>query len=353
MKYSSYEIEDLGVKVALAECGGDAHAMLHVEPDDEDFAGQWQRIQAAERVVEALTKCSIRMRRYFLSDAANQVGAMGKLENCSCIQQQPLDGSKIATWLWLSSNEHGEIWTNGLVSDSGDSATQSVSVLEQYQSELAKRGATVEENCVRTWFFVRDVDTQYGGLVSARKNWFAEHGLTEGTHYIASTGIGGTPAGTKNIVQLGGYAIVPKPEVKYLYGRTHLNATSEYGVTFERGAYVDFTTQGAEAESGLRKVFISGTASINNKGEVVHVGNIVKQTERMLENVEVLLNEAETSWENVAQMIVYLRDTADYKTVETLLEDKKYDSIPKVIVLAPVCRPSWLIEVECLAIKEL
>jgi hypothetical protein len=30
---------------------------------------------------------------------------------------------------------------------------------------------------------------------------------------------------------------------------------------------------------------------------------------------------------------------------------KKYPHVPTVFTLAPVCRPSWLIEMECIAIQ--
>ena len=83
---------------------------------------------------------------------------------------------------------------------------------------------------------------------------------------------------------------------------------------------------------------------------MLHVGDIRKQTERMWENVEVLLNEAECSFEDVGQMIVYLRYTADYTVVNRMFEER-FPGVPKVIVLAPVCRPGWLIEMECMAIK--
>ena len=98
-------------------------------------------------------------------------------------------------------------------------------------------------------------------------------------------------------------------------------------------------------------IFISGTASINNKGEVVHVGDIVLQTQRMWENVEALLKEGETGWEDVMQIVVYLRDTADYEVVRQLFAER-FPHIPTVITLAPVCRPTWLVEMECIAVKE-
>ena len=96
--------------------------------------------------------------------------------------------------------------------------------------------------------------------------------------------------------------------------------------------------------------FISGTASINNRGEVMHTGDIEKQTQRMWENVEALLQEGGMTMDNAAQLIVYLRDGADYEAVSRMFR-QKYPAVPTVFTLAPVCRPAWLIEMECIAIK--
>ena len=49
-------------------------------------------------------------------------------------------------------------------------------------------------------------------------------------------------------------------------------------------------------------------------------------------------------------MIVYLRDTADYAVVRDIYEEC-FPQKPVVFLLAPVCRPGWLIEMECMAVK--
>ncbi|MCR4995134.1 MAG: hypothetical protein K6A32_07160 [Bacteroidales bacterium] len=342
------------------------HAILHVEPRGELFAGQFDRIYRAERALLELPQCTgsqTIFKRYFLSDATNQQPLVRIDKDCSvsCIQQPPVDGSKVAAWLYLvhdmkvenqdglviaSHNGYQHLWKMGMHEHKGDSAWQTESLLIDYEETLQRFGATLADNCIRTWFYVRDVDTQYAGMVKARRENFIEQGLTEQTHYISSTGIGGLPADTRALVQLGTYALIGfKPEQQhYLYAKTHLNPTYEYGVTFERGTRMDYGDR--------RHVYISGTASINNKGEVVHVGDIVKQTERMWENVGALLSEAETSFDNIAQIIVYLRDIADYDIVSRMFAEK-FPSTPYLITLAPVCRPTWLIEMECVAIRNL
>ena len=370
MNYRKLQFEELEVTAEVAayepkEGVTEWHVILHVNNNQLPFGEQLGRLYEAEDRLPGMPEfwgAQYIMKRYFLSDSTNQQPLMRQQKNISVslIQQQPLDGTKIAAWLYLQSgveireqngavvvshNGYRHLWKMGMVKNQGDSPRQPEELLTEYEAMLSKFNATLAENCIRTWFFVRDVDTNYHGLVVARRENFIQQGLTEKTHYISSTGIGGSPADTKALVQLGTYAITGlEPEQQhYLYAPTHLNPTYEYGVTFERGTVVEYGDR--------EHVFISGTASINNKGEVVHVGDIVLQTQRMWENVEALLKEGETGWEDVMQIVVYLRDTADYEVVRLLFAER-FPHIPTVITLAPVCRPTWLVEMECIAVKE-
>ncbi len=370
MNYHSKKIEEIGARIEWTHFTAgeveELHAMLHVEPRCELFEGQIARIQQAEIILlemEDVQGSCIVFKRYFLSDATNQVPVIQEHDACtiSYIQQPPLDGSKVAVWLYLQKgtevkpmnnstivrhNGYQHIWTFGLMdSTSATSYMQTWQTLFIYIDILKLFQATLEGNCVRTWFFVRDVDTQYGGLVKSRRECFVEQGLTPETHYIASTGIGGSPYDPKALVQLDSYAMTgfEPQQQRYLYGLSHLNRTIEYGVTFERATLMQYGDR--------NHVFISGTASINHKGEVMYVGNVQQQTFRMWENVETLLNEGGMSYEDVMQIIVYLRDGADYEMVKGLF-DQKFPRIPTVFTLAPVCRPTWLIEMECIAVKK-
>ncbi len=112
-------------------------------------------------------------------------------------------------------------------------------------------------------------------------------------------------------------------------------------MTFERGTAIQYGDR--------RHLLISGTASINNRGEVIHLGDVKAQAARMLENIETLLKEGGATLDDIAQSIVYLRDVADYEIVHQYLEER-LPNVPRAITLAPVCRPAWLIEMECIAI---
>lgn len=305
------------------------------------------------------------MERYFLSDSANQESVLRqRLADRKCavsvIQQSPLDGSKLAMLAILESdaepklssdgaavterNGYTHVYTGGMRTvTSRTSRGQTGELLVSYGEMLGEMGMSLSDNCLRTWFFVRDIDRNYQGVVSARNQVFESQGLNCSTHFIASTGIGGCVADSRALVSMDAYAVggLSSDQVRYLYAPTHMNRTSEYGVSFERGTAVDY--------GDCRQVFISGTASIDNRGQVVHPGDVRLQTGRMLENVKKLLEEAGGGLGDVLHAIVYLRDLSDYEAVAQLIGES-LPEVPCVIVLAPVCRPGWLIEMECMAV---
>ena len=222
---------------------------------------------------------------------------------------------------------------------------QTRTAMENYARMLEDNGCTLAGNCLRTWLFVRDIDNNYSGVVRARNDVFAQQGLNNDTHFIASTGIDGSSGQHGVLLGMDTYAVrgLREGQVRHLYAASHMNRTSDYGVSFERGTAIEY---------GDRiHALISGTASIDNRGLIVHPGDIRRQTERMWENISTLLDEAGMDMDaDIASMDVYLRDMADYATVRKLF-DERFPKRPKNILLAPVCRPGWLIEMECLSVK--
>ena len=341
------------------------HAIIQVTTGSLPWAQQLDAVMGAyQDLLSNVPDAQAVFKRYFLSDAANQADdvVVADVTDCakSIIQQAPLNGSKIALWVWLMTGVQTGVTASGLYEVrhglfrhlfnasahnlAANSEYQMRLLFNEYVMQLAEEGCKLSDNCIRTWLFVNDIDLNYGGVVRARNQVFFTQGLTVNTHFIASTGIGGRQQDTNVLVQMDNYAIagVSQQQIHYLYAPTHLNRTSDYGVSFERGTYVDYADR--------RHVFISGTASINNKGEVMFPKDIVKQTARMIENVETLLAEAECTFDDACEMIVYLRDVADYQVVRDVFA-QRFPSKPVVIVNAPVCRPGWLVEMECTAVK--
>ena len=346
------------------------HAMIHITDPTLTYKEQVEALQIAFNTLlqEKAKGARPVFKRYFLSDAANQADYLMaiEMENTDCalsiVEQPPLDGTKVALWAYLLTDvqtralpgglyeaKHGDyrhLWGGTAFNRAANSEYQTRLLLNDYVMQLAEQGCRLADHCIRTWFFVQNVDVNYAGVVKGRNDVFVTQNLTDKTHFIASTGIAGRHADPKVLVQMDTYAIdgVKPEQIHHLYAPTHLNPTYEYGVSFERGTYVDYGDR--------RHVFISGTASINNKGEVVHPGDIRLQTHRMWENVETLLTEADCTFDHMAHLIVYLRDIADYSVVRQMF-DERFPNLPTVFLLAPVCRPGWLIEMECMAVKKM
>ena len=237
------------------------------------------------------------------------------------------------------------VWTEHIVpaDPALDSEGQTRQIFAQYEASLKAQGLSIKDNCLRTWLFVRDIDDNYAGVVKGRRDYFNNIGLTKETHYIASTGINGNDPDPKVLVSMDAFAVrnIDHAKVRYLKALDHLNPTHEYGVTFERATLF--------RHHGLGRIFISGTASIDSKGEVMYAGDPSRQTERALENIRALLSDGGATLENVKEAIVYLRYPEDRDKVARVLKTHVPDW-KCFMVHAPVCRPAWLVEIECVAL---
>lgn len=345
------------------------HAYIHATNSLLSFQEQLQSLAKAAKDLLSLAPQGIKcfMARCHVSDAANQSDTIKNIlspilnSTLSIIQQPPLDGTKIALWIYAVSNVEKEYingisklyhngykhyWTTEKGNSEDSTYQQTVSLLDNSSNMLKNEGMSISDNCKRTWLYVNDIDNHYADVVNGRNDVFDREKLTEQTHYIASTGIFGYTGKRGVNVMLDTYSIkgLNVEQTQYLYALSNLNRTSEYGVRFERGVAIKYGDR--------THTFISGTASIDNMGNILYPNDIKKQTQRMWENVEALLAEVDMHLnEDVAMMTVYLRDMADYNIVKVLFE-KRFPNRPKAIVLAPVCRPGWLIEMECICIKE-
>ena len=371
------ECGDVPVRVTAARFGGGAAAgELHLMAEPARYADAATQLEwlgrayaAALRSLDADASSAV-VRRLFCSDPVNQADALAGhplADRSACavsiVGQPPIGPAKVALWAYHVIDPAGPLdkrvdgstlalrrgglthhWTAGRASpDGAGSAEQTRMLLEAFDADLGAAGMTLADHTVRTWFFVRDIDVNYRGLVEARRAHFERRGLTAATHYIASSGIGGTSVDPRATVVLDAWSVagLQTGQVRYIKAADHLSPTSVYGVTFERAAAVDYRDR--------RHVLISGTASIDAAGRIVHPGDVGRQLDRTLANVDALLAEAGAARADMAHWIVYLRDASDEPLVRRRMAEAVGET-PLVIVAAPVCRPGWLVEVEGVAI---
>ena len=292
--------------------------------------------------------------RFHLSDAVNQYPILKEVIRqmdlpVAVVGQAPASGSRIAleSWVWHRAPRHYEArFFRVEESTAGDSYEQTAAEFSALDAELRACGGSVPANAQRTWLYCRDVDNDYAGLVAARNDFFNTVGLRSDTHFITSTGIGGESADPARRVRMDTllWFGLADSQVDYLAAPNHLSPTALYGVAFERGSRIAF---GDRAH-----YYISGTASIDREGRVVHPGDVRAQAGRMVENVAVLLESGGASLRDLRQATVYLRDGADARVVrEELLRRGIPEDLPLVTVTGRVCRPSWLVEMEAVAIS--
>ncbi len=369
--------QGISCKTFTGDSGTEEHFISIQAPEDLSFKEQVAFVNVNYRDMQrqlALSPETAVFRRIFLSDVLNQASfiresdLLDDMVAISIVQQPPLQGSKIALLAYhvkatqpftkrrLSSKhllveKEGQrhLWSTRLCTcdheTSNSSEKQTKAIFDDLSSVLTEQKANLADHCVRTWIYMKDVDVFYKGMVDSRRDIFSKHGLTANTHYIASTGIQGACSHRFDLVSMDAYSnldLVPG-QISYLNDFEYLCPTKDYNVTFERGTTVSYKER--------RHHYISGTASIDKQGDVVHPGDVLLQLDRALENTDVLLKSGAATLDDMMYLLVYLRDIADFQGVNRVLR-ARFPDLPIFIVQGAVCRPAWLIEIEGVAITK-
>lgn len=362
---------------------GVREAFLFLDPDlDADFPSALKDLAA--RLPKAMAKIGVGpdhlvRSRIYLSDVANQKDMLLSSElwsllsvgAISVVEQPPLDGRRIRLLFYFLdrggkalpkkvSRENLKSWTsqchvqgaghdllfvgNLLGTPSLDSYRQTDEIFTEYQKRLTAHGHSLLGNAIRSWIYVRDIDNHYQGMVDARREYFDREGLTADTRYLASTGIEGRTKEVNNLVTMDALSFgkLDPGQIVRMEALHALCPTHVYKVTFERGLKVVFGDRD--------HMYLSGTASIDSQGDVVHIGDAVLQTRRTLENIKALLTPHGFDFDDLAYLLIYLRDTASMKEVLTVVKNTVGADLPLLVVKGTVCRPTWLVEMEAIGV---
>ena len=102
-------------------------------------------------------------------------------------------------------------------------------------------------------------------------------------------------------------------------------------------------------------LLISGTASIDENGVSVHIGDFAAQLRRTFDNITGLLNAEGATWHDIVRTSCYLRDIdRDYDVFNLertrFFQEQGLDPLPASTgIQAHLCRPELLIEIEAIA----
>ena len=143
------------------------------------------------------------------------------------------------------------------------------------------------------------------------------------------------------------HAVVQK---KAIEAKEVLNEAYDYPKpsSFSRGMRLDL--------NGITILLISGTASIDEYGKSVHIGDFRAQTLRTYHNIAGLLAAEGATWKDIVRTTCYLRDIerdyTEFNAIRTqFFKDQELNPLPASTgIQAILCRPELLIEMEAIAI---
>jgi len=227
-------------------------------------------------------------------------------------------------------------------------AAAAESMFRQAERILRSHGASYRD-VARTWIYIDNILEWYDDFNHARNRCYSDVGFLNGPSdgaqaerlfLPASTGIAGkNPAGTSAVMDV--FAVHGNSG-----GSIRLHPVSgpkqrspfRYGSAFSRAMVVE------EPDSKL--ILVSGTASIDENGKTVFVGDAAGQIRHTLNVVSALIEGEGASLQDVCEATVFLKRGGDFPLY---LEEAARFGIaeaPSVNVVADVCRDELLFELD-------
>ncbi|MGH7642933.1 MAG: RidA family protein [Candidatus Dormibacteria bacterium] len=108
----------------------------------------------------------------------------------------------------------------------------------------------------------------------------------------------------------------------------------------------------AVAAGGL--LWISGMLPVDPEGKIVGVGDVVRQTEQIFHNIELILKGAGASFDDVVKVSLFLLRMDDRPAINTVRRRVFGDSRPAstLVEVSALALPDALLEVETMAVLD-
>ena len=214
---------------------------------------------------------------------------------------------------------------------------QTEETLEELQEALAQADFSLGD-VVRTWFFLEDLLSWYGDFNRVRTDIYSQ------THFRsrsvpASTGVSGrNPSGAA--LTVGAWAMQPLDLAARAFEvASPLQCPApNYGSSFSRAMEI--------AAGGLRRLLISGTASIEPDGRTAHRGDVEAQIGLSMQVTEAILESRGMNFMDVTRATAYFKSVADSPAFATWLDRHEMRRLPIVIAGCEICRDDLLFEIE-------
>lgn len=201
-------------------------------------------------------------------------------------------------------------------------------------------------NVVRTWIYAARLLEWYGDLNRVRTAIYRDAGLglPGGVPFPASTGIMGRCDDEECFMDVlaldtnGSDAA----SAEAIHHSPRQDSSFNYGSAFSRGMVLNI--------EGRKTVHISGTASINRSGESVYLGDAEHQSLDTLMSIAAILEEHGGTLQNITSATLFCKNAEAYHAWERATKLLGVPALPKVCVIADVCRDNLLVEMEAVAV---
>lgn len=221
-------------------------------------------------------------------------------------------------------------------------AQQTESVFEAMSAGLRQCGMEFADT-VRTWFYLDQLLDWYDEFNKVRTAHFEKDGVFDRL-VPASTGIGiANPAGGALAAAL--IAVKPKDSSVTVsdVASPHQGSAMDYRSSFSRAVEV--------SAPDARTLYVSGTASIDEEGNSVHVGDVALQIDETMKVVAAILESRGMSWESVSRSVLYYTDLANHDIFLSYCQKANIPAFPHVLLESDICRRELLFEIELDAIS--
>lgn len=215
-------------------------------------------------------------------------------------------------------------------------AEQADEVFDLVEGQLS-RAHMNWKHVARTWFFLDHILDWYDQFNLVRKDAFDRFEVYSQS-MPASTGIGASNLSGTALVA-GAWAVAPlRGDVKVETVISPLQCSArDYGSCFSRA--VEISTP------DLRRLLVSGTASISRDGVTEHRRDFLAQVVQTFEVVDAILTSRGMRWKDVSRATAYVRNVKDAPAFKEFLAVQGFD-LPVNVTRADVCRDDLLFEIE-------
>jgi len=228
----------------------------------------------------------------------------------------------------------GELYPNNVNASRAEQVAELFEIIENILESVSLNYS----NVIRTWFFLDDINSWYDDFNKVRTTFYKKHRVFDGV-VPASTGIAGI--NYKNSAVMAGAWAVQSNNSSFGYKEvaSPLQCPAPcYGSSFSRAVEI-FNPE-------FKRLFISGTASIQQDGKSAFISDINGQINLTMQVVEAILKSRGMTFSDISRSTGYFKNYKDTPAFNDWKNRNSVSDFPIVYTQADVCRPELLFEIE-------